>query len=44
LGYEPDMVYRYATLTPKTTWRDLLGLTTWFSGHAHEYASKHGEC
>jgi hypothetical protein len=43
LGYEPDMVYRYATLTPETTWHDLLGLTTWFSGHAYEYALKHGE-
>ena len=43
LGYEPDMVYRYATLTPETTWHDLLGLTTWFSCHANEYALKHGE-
>ena len=43
LGYEPDMVYKYATLTQETTWCDLLGLTTWFSGHAYEYALKHGE-
>lgn len=43
LGYEPDMVYRYATLTPSATWHDLLDLTTWFSRHAYEYASKDGE-
>jgi hypothetical protein len=43
LGFDPDMVYRYAALTSETTWRDLLGLTTWFSGHAYEYALKHGE-
>jgi PD-(D/E)XK nuclease superfamily len=43
LGYEPDMVYRYATLTPDTTWHELLDLTTWFSRHAYGYASKDGE-
>jgi PD-(D/E)XK nuclease superfamily len=43
LGFDPDMVYRYATLAPETTWHDLLGLTTFFSGHAHEYALKHRE-
>jgi hypothetical protein len=43
LGFEPDMVYRYATLAPETTWCELLGLTTWFSGHAYEYALKHRE-
>ncbi|MFC5263021.1 PD-(D/E)XK nuclease family protein [Kribbella qitaiheensis] len=42
LGYEPDFVYRYATLKPDITWRQFMDLATWFTSAAHSYASTNG--
>jgi hypothetical protein len=39
LGYKPSFVYRYAELTPATTWRELLELVAWFSRRALEVVS-----
>lgn len=43
LGYRPSFVYRYAEITPATTWRDLLSLVQWFSNRALEFAGDTGE-
>jgi hypothetical protein len=43
LGYRPSFVYRYAEITPATTWRDLLSLVQWFSPRALEFAGDTGE-
>ena len=37
LGYEPRFVYRYASLAPSTTWRELVGLVLWFSNRALDF-------
>ncbi|USQ81190.1 PD-(D/E)XK nuclease family protein [Ornithinimicrobium faecis] len=37
LGYEPNFVYRYASLTPDATWAELRDLAVWFSGRTTEF-------
>jgi hypothetical protein len=39
LGYRPSFVYRYAAITPATTWRELQELVTWFSRRALDFVS-----
>jgi hypothetical protein len=39
LGFEPAFVYRGASLAPETTWRELLGLATWFTQRTREFVA-----
>jgi hypothetical protein len=39
LGYKPSFVYRYAEITPATTWRELLELVAWFSRRTLDFVS-----
>jgi hypothetical protein len=40
LGYEPNFVYRYQTLSPATTWTQLLDLLVWASVRAYAYTTR----
>lgn len=42
LGYEPNFVYRYAELTPNTTWSELLTLAVWFTRRTHAFLNRTG--
>lgn len=39
LGYEPNFVYRYATLNPNTTWAELTEVAVHLSRRAHAFAA-----
>ena len=40
LGYEPNFVYRYAEITPSTTWAELLTLAVWFTGRTYAFVDQ----
>lgn len=40
LGYAPNFVYRYAEITPNTTWAELLALAVWFTGRTRAFVDR----
>lgn len=40
LGYGHQFVYRYSTLRPGTTWRDLADVGEWLTARAVSYAEE----
>ena len=40
LGYEPNFVYRYARITPNTTWTELLTLALWFTRQTYAFLER----
>ena len=40
LGYEPNFVYRYAEITPNTTWAELLALAEWFTDRTQAFVDR----